>query len=116
MSEDTDDAEMHQIELTHGELLKVRISLINSAKEWEDQGDPETAQSFRDILGRFAFDSTESQNRETVTIEVSKRVYERFEEMRKQTENVHVPPVDQETYLSSLLDTVDAFKEGHYDE
>lgn len=45
----------HQVELTRDQLLKVRIALINTAKEWDEQGDSQTAQDFRDVLKPFTF-------------------------------------------------------------
>jgi chorismate mutase len=52
---------------------------------------------------------------EPCTIEVSARVFERFEELRKQTENEHVPAMSQESYLDALMDTQIAVEEGYYD-
>lgn len=54
----TDDR-IHTVELNRDQLIRTRIALINTAKEWDEQGDPETAQVFRDTLKRFAFKDTE---------------------------------------------------------
>jgi len=56
MASDELDAGVYHVRLTHEELLKVRISLINTAKYWEEQGDDETAQLFRGLLEPFAFE------------------------------------------------------------
>ncbi len=48
------------------------------------------------------------------TIEVSERTYERFEERREESGDEHLPPMDQSSYLSSLLDTAQAVENGLY--
>lgn len=50
------------------------------------------------------------------TIEVDATVYERFEEERQKTKTDHAPPMNQATFLSALLDTNQAVKEGYYDD
>ncbi len=48
------------------------------------------------------------------TIEVSERVYQRFEHRREESGDEHLPPMDQGSYLSSLLDTAEAVENGLY--
>lgn len=57
-------------------------------------------------------DGTESDGPK---IEVPASVYERFEEERQKTKTVHAPAMDQATFLSALLDTNQAVREGYYD-
>ena len=49
------------------------------------------------------------------TIELPASVYERFEEEREKTRTDSVPPMDQATFLSALLDTNQAVRDGYYD-
>ena len=61
-------------------------------------------------------DNEGSQQEEQPTITVEQQVYERFEERRKETKTDSVPELDQSTFLSSLLDTEKAAREGYYDD
>lgn len=49
-------------------------------------------------------------------IEVDAATYDRFEEERKKTKTDHAPAMGQATFLSALLDTEEAVREGHYDD
>lgn len=53
---------------------------------------------------------------QTETIEVDADVYQRFEEAREQTKNEYLPEMKPTTFLSSLLDTQEAVREGYYDD
>lgn len=52
----------------------------------------------------------------TAEIEVDPAVYQRFEAAREQTEQHDVPKMDQSTFLSHLLDTRKAVRQGYYDD
>lgn len=49
-------------------------------------------------------------------IEVDKATYERLEEARENTKTRHAPAMNPSTFLSALLDTQKAVREGFYDE
>jgi hypothetical protein len=50
------------------------------------------------------------------SIKVDPETYERFEEQRKEAKTEHIPPMDQSSFLSSLLDTQQAVLEGRYND
>jgi len=53
---------------------------------------------------------------DTHTLEADKSTIERFHDKRKETKNQHVPAMDADTFLNSLLDTLEAVEEGHYND
>ena len=57
---------------------------------------------------------SEQSDAGTYQIEVSERVYQRFEEEREKTKTQHVPEMGEELFLSALLDTHEAVGRGYY--
>jgi len=53
---------------------------------------------------------------DTKTLDVDASTIERFHEKRKETKTQHVPAMDASTFLSSLLDTLEAVEEGYYND
>jgi hypothetical protein len=51
---------------------------------------------------------------DTKTITVSEQTYQRFQEARKETKTQHVPAMNEDDYLASLLDTQSAVRDGYY--
>lgn len=60
--------------------------------------------------------SRKAIERDGPSINVSAAVYERFEEEREKTKTVDAPAMDPATFLSALLDTNEAVREGYYDD
>jgi len=59
---------------------------------------------------------TTMSDSDTVTIEVDRLTYERFEQQRQSTKNEHVPAMDPSVFLDALLDTDEAIRNGYYAE
>jgi hypothetical protein len=49
-------------------------------------------------------------------LSVSESTIKRFEEKRMETKNELVPEMNQDAFLNSLLDTVEAVERGYYGE
>jgi hypothetical protein len=49
------------------------------------------------------------------SFDVDEDVLQRFEEARKDTKNDHTPPMEPSLFLSALLDTREAVRNGHYE-
>lgn len=58
---------------------------------------------------------TSREDSDTRVIEVDAATYERFEGERQKTKSDHAPAMDEGTFLSALLDTNKAVREGYYD-
>lgn len=63
---------------------------------------------------KYALKPKSTMTNNEYTIEVSEQTYERFHDRRVETAERDVPPMDADTFLSSLLDTQQAAREGYY--
>ena len=59
--------------------------------------------------------STNGTEHDGPVVEIDAVTFERFEEERKKTKTAHAPAMCPSTFLSALLDTNKAVREGYYD-
>jgi hypothetical protein len=48
--------------------------------------------------------------------ELRKETVERFHAKRKQIQTDHIPPMGNDSFLNSLLDTLEAVEQGYYND